>query len=101
MVAVAELPNDIEELKAMLVNQVRLVAEKARLAEEKESALRQMTIKLLWTEEKLRALERRYFGRKSEKADPQDDKQNRLFDEAEAHADEAAPAVTETVTVQS
>lgn len=81
------LPNDIDELK--------------KIISEKDFALRQITAKLSWAEEKIRALELRYFGRKSEKYSPEEDKQNRLFDEAEAHADEAAPPVTEKVEVQA
>lgn len=87
MQAVAELPNDIDSLRKIIF--------------EKESALRQITAKLSWAEEKIRALELRYFGRKSEKYSPEEDKQNRLFDEAEAHAEDAAPPVVETVPVQS
>jgi transposase len=92
--AITELPNDIEKLKAILTERERLLAER-------DSIIRQITAKLSWAEEKIRALELRYFGRKSEKYSPEEDKQNRLFDEAEAHADEAAPPVVETVAVQS
>lgn len=80
MQAVAELPNDIDALKGIIQN---------------------LYSKLSWAEEKIRALELRYFGRRSEKYSPEEDKQNRLFDEAEAHADESAPPVVETVAVQS
>lgn len=87
MQAAAELPNDIAALKKLIL--------------EKDSTLRQITAKLSWAEEKIRALELRYFGRKSEKYSPEEDKQNRLFDEAETHADEAVSSVVETISVPS
>lgn len=75
---VQELPDDIDALKAIIA---------------------QLESKLSWAEEKVRALELRYFGRKSEKYSPEEDKQNRLFDEAEAYGDENAPPVTEKIEV--
>lgn len=87
MQAAAELPDNVTALKKIIL--------------EKESVLRQITAKLSWAEEKIRVLELRYFGRKSEKFSPEEDKQNRLFDEAEAHTDEGAPTVVETVAVPS
>lgn len=75
---VRELPDDIEELKAIIG---------------------QLQAKLSWAEEKVRALEMRYFGRRSEKYSPAEDKQNRLFDEAESNADESAPPAIEKVTI--
>jgi len=80
MGAVAELPNDVAVLK---------------------NVIRELTAKLLWTEEKLRSLERRYFGSTSEKCSAEEDKQNRLFDEAELHSSENAPPVVEKVAVAS
>mgnify|MGYP005845377557 FL=1 len=94
MVAVAELPNDVEELKAILADRERLIAER-------DATIRNITAKLSWAEEKISALEVRYFGRKSEKYSPEEDNQNRLFGESEAYADEAAPLVVETVKVAS
>jgi len=79
------LPDDIETLKALLRDRDRII--------------REITNKLSWSEEKLQALELRYFGKKSEKYSPSEDKQNRLFDEAEAHADDAAQGVIEKVAV--
>ena len=73
-----ELPDDIDALKSIIA---------------------QLESKLSWAEEKVRALELRYFGRKSEKYSTEDDKQNRLFDEAEAHAEEDAPPVVEKIEV--
>jgi len=73
-----ELPDDIEALKAIIG---------------------QLQSKLSWAEEKVRALELRYFGRKSEKYSPEEDKQNRLFDEAEANADANAPPVSERTVI--
>jgi transposase len=75
---VRELPDDIDKLKEIIA---------------------QLESKLSWAEEKVRALELRYFGRKSEKYSPEEDKQNRLFDEAEANADEDVPPVVEKIEV--
>jgi len=82
---VLELTNDIEALKA--------------LVREQSAAITSLSAKLSWAEEKVRALEFRYFGRRSEKYSPEDDKQNRLFDEAEAHEDEESPSVVEKIAI--
>jgi transposase len=84
------LPDDIEKLKAML-------AERDAAIRIQQETIRELSGKLLWAEEKYRAMELKYFGRKSEEYSPEEDKQNRLFDEAELHADENAPSVTEQV----
>jgi hypothetical protein len=81
----AALPDDIEGLKALVRSQA--------------AALLQMENRLLWAEEKYKAMAARYFGRKSEKYTVQEDIQNRLFDEAEEHASESAPPVVERIAV--
>lgn len=81
MADLAALPDDIETLRALLA--------------ERDTIIKELSSKLLWAEEKYRAMELKYFGRKSEHYSPEEDKQNRLFDEAEAHADVNAPAVVE------
>lgn len=78
------LPDDIETLKALI--------------REKDNIISMMKSQLSWTEEKLRAWELRYFGRKSEKKGD-DEKQNRLFDEAEANATGEETRVTEKIVV--
>jgi transposase len=85
MTSAVELPNDVEALKALVL---KLQNSNIELAG-----------KLTWAEEKLRVWELRYFGRKAEKVSPAEEKQNRLFDEAEANADESGIKVTEKVTV--
>jgi hypothetical protein len=85
MTSAVELPNDVEALKALVLEQRNAIVELAG--------------KLTWAEEKLRVWELRYFGRKAEKVSPAEEKQNRLFDEAEANADESGIKVTEKVTV--
>lgn len=80
-----ELPDDVETLKSML-----------RDEREKNARLER---KLDWAEEKYRAMELRYFGRKSEKYNPFEDKQNRLFDEAEAHEGDEAPPIVEKLVI--
>lgn len=85
MTNVAALPDDIEELKALIREQAKVIT--------------MMEAKLSWSEEKLRAWELRYFGRKSEKSTPSEEKQNRLFDEAEGNADNSGCAVIEKIVV--
>jgi transposase len=85
MTSVTELPNDVELLKALVL--------------EKDRKIIELTSMLTWSEEKLRAWELRYFGPKSEKSTVTDDKQNRLFDEAEANSDDAPAPVVEKVIV--
>jgi transposase len=84
-----ELPNDIETLKAMLV------AERI----DKDRRIAELERKLIWADEKYRAMAMRYFGRKSEQYSPEEDRQNRLYDEAEEHASEVAPPVVLKVQV--
>lgn len=55
--------------------------------------------KLLWTEEKLKAWELRYFGRKLEKQNAEDGNQNRLFDEEELNATGCEKPAAEKVLV--
>ena len=76
--ALAELPDNVDELKAII---------------------RDFEKKLLWAEEKYRAMELRYFGQKSEHYKPEDEKQNRLFDEAEEYAAESPPPQVETTQI--
>ena len=83
-VASIDLPDDVELLKAMLrARQAELAERDARIAEFEK--------KLDYAEERYRAMVMRLFGRKSEHYSPEEDKQNRLFDEAEDHAAEDAP----------
>ena len=92
MTGAEALPNDIETLKALLLERDQVILDRDRI-------IREITNKLTWSEEKLQALELRYFRKKSEKYTPSEDKQNRLFDEVEAHADDASQGVTEKVVV--
>jgi transposase len=78
--ALAELPDNIDELKAII---------------------RDYEKKLLWAEEKYRAMELRYFGQKSEHYKSEDEKQNCLFDEAEEYVTESPPPLVETMQVPS
>jgi transposase len=80
-----ELPDDIELLKSML--------------RAKDERLAELEKKLDYAEERYRAMVMRLFGRKSEHYSPEEDKQNRLFDEAEEHASEEAPPVVLKVHV--
>ena len=60
--AVLDIPDDVETLKALVVSQNRIIKNFER--------------ELAWAEEKYRAMELRYFGRKSEKYSPEEDRQN-------------------------
>ena len=80
-----KLPDDIELLKSML--------------RAKDERLAELEKKLDYAEERYRAMVMRLFGRKSEHYSPEEDKQNRLFDEAEEHASEEAPPVVLKVHV--
>lgn len=92
----AALPDDIEELKALVHSQAAAL----RVQEEYfQNQILEFKNKLLWAEEKYKAMAARYFGRKSEKYTPQEDIQNRLFDEAEEYASENAPPVVERIAV--
>ena len=85
MSSAVELPNDVEALKALVL--------------ELQNSNNELAGKLTWAEEKLRVWELRYFGSKAEKVGPAEEKQNRLFDEAEANGDESGLKVTEKVAV--
>ena len=93
-VGITELPNSVEELK----NIIRLQASHIQT---QASHIQEIENKLVWAEEKYRAMAARYFGRKSEKYTAEEDRQNRLFDEAELHASEQAPPIKEKIVVAS
>lgn len=78
---ISSLPDDIETLKKLLVEE-RLRYEQL----EEKTHILESDYHLL--EEKYKTLQRRFFGRSSEKLTPEDELQGRLFDEAE---NEAAP----------
>jgi transposase len=86
------LPDDIDELKAFIESQNAIIQRQA-------AALSDLEQKLLWSEEKYRAMELRYFGRKSEKYTPAEDKQNRLFDEAELYSNDDSSGIEEKVPI--
>jgi transposase len=96
MNATAVLPNDIEELKELVRSQAAALRAQE---EEYEKRILEFKNKLLWAEEKYKAMAARFFGRKSEKYTAAEDIQNRLFDEAEEHESEGAPPVVECVIV--
>ena len=81
----AELPDNIELLKA--------------LVRSKDERILEIEKKLAFAEEQHRSLAKRHFGRSSESYSPDDDRQNRLFDEAELYADHAAVPVLAKIQV--
>lgn len=81
---VKELPNDVEELK--------------RLVLERSEALEQERKRRSALEEQNALLKQALYGRKSEKLSPEEERQSLLFNEAESGADRAAeeePPATE------
>lgn len=120
MMKAAELPDDIAALKALVLERdAKIVEHSAALAERealivnKDEALRQRdekifelatklrdtTRSLLVAEERYKSMAARYFGRSSEKLAPGEERQFRLFDEAEAHADGKPVPVVEKIVV--
>ena len=66
-VADSGLADDITRLKALLGERDQKIATLDRI-------IHDITNKLGWAEEKYRAMELRYFGRKSERYSPEEDK---------------------------
>ena len=81
-----ELPDSIEDLRALVLSQQSLLDEKTSVLDENRSALEERNDRIEVLEELVRLLRHQRFGRKSEKA-PVD--QLGLFNEAEASAHEA------------
>jgi len=79
-----ELPDDIEKLKAIIKSQ-QLAFQTQLIDKERQ---------ILWEREKYRALERRFFGKSSEKKAIENDPQYFLFDEAEVHAEDPVTLIT-------
>jgi len=80
-----ELPDDVLALRNLVIDQNKLILD--------------LTDRLAAAEEKIRAWEIRYYGKKSEKLKEEDERQGRLFDEAEFYAEEPAPPAEEKVLV--
>jgi len=70
-----ELPDDIKKLKEIIID----------LETRHDQELRENKNKYLILEEKLKVLQRRFFGRKSEKTEDENPDQPQLFNEAELH----------------
>lgn len=84
--AIAELPEDIDELK-----------KRNKALAEEVAALK---LELLLVNEKLFARERALFGASSEKLTPTDEFQYRLFNEAEVSSDKASLAPASTTVIK-
>ena len=78
-----ELPDSIDELRALVLSQQSLLDEQTSVLDERQSALEERNDRIETLEELVRLLRHQRFGRKSEKA-PVD--QLGLFNEAEASA---------------
>ena len=81
-----ELPDSIEDLRALVLSQQSLLDEQTSVLDEKQSALEERNDRIETLEELVRLLRHQRYGRKSEKA-PVD--QLGLFNEAEASAQAA------------
>ena len=93
------LPNNVAELKRLVIAHAKTAEEKSRQADELTRIVEELTQKLSEEKEKYAALQRLVFGSKSEKKVPYTDaKQGLLFNEAELYTD-APQKKTPTVTV--
>lgn len=89
-----QLPDDVETLKSIISNITLEASEKLKTT----TKTYENQIKFL--EEKIRLLNHKLFGRKSEKLSPEDELQGRLFDEVETHSEEGdAPEKEEVIRV--
>jgi len=84
----ASLPNNVAELKRLVIAHAKTAEEKSRHADELTRIVEELTQKLSEEKEKYAALQRLVFGSKSEKKVPYTDpKQGLLFNEAELFTD--------------
>jgi transposase len=98
-IQIEALPNDIAELKRLVLAHAKRAEEKSRYADELAPVVETLTEKLSEEKEKYEALQRLVFGSKSEKKAPYiNPKQELLFNEAETFTD-APQKKTPTVTV--
>lgn len=91
---IGELPDDIDKLKELIIN----------LETQHKEELREKHNKYLILEEKFKVLQRRFFGRKSEKSEDDNPDQPQLFNEAELHGNldpKQSAQMDEEVTVKS
>jgi len=95
----ASLPNNVAELKRLVIAHAKTAEEQSRHADELTRLVEELTQKLSEEKEKYAALQRLVFGSKSEKKVPYTDpKQGLLFNEAELFTD-APEKKASTVTV--
>ena len=102
----AELPDDIDALKALVLERDAAVLERDAAVLERDAKIVDLAAKLrdtAWSlvvaEERYKIMASRYFGKSSEKLAPGEERQFRLFDEAEVHGDEKSVSVVEKVLV--
>ncbi len=87
------LPNDIEQLKTLLLNERRLSGEKESLIKEQHTEIKILKEKNYYLLEQFRLARHRQFGKSSEA----NLAQAHLFNEAEQNADEVAAPEKETI----
>ena len=83
MLLVANLPNDIEELKQITLEKEHLLLTTQESLSTTQKELGKAKDRSFFLEEEVRRLRQELFGKKSEKRKPVEDKQGYLFDEAE------------------
>jgi transposase len=97
-----ELPRTVEELTDLLrsldEHYERQLAEREQQLEAQAQQVREQALEILSLSETLELLRRKLFGRLSEKSDPEDERQGKLFNEAEATVDAEAEEETEAKT---
>jgi len=88
----SELPDDVESLKKLVVEQARRAHELEQTSKTLQEENAELRLKLLVAEDKYDVLRRRFFGSTSEKRRKEEDnpKQALLFNEAETYAEEAS-----------
>jgi transposase len=94
-----ELPNDVESLKKLVVDQARRAHELEAASKQLKEEVAELQLKLLVAEDKYALLRRRFFGSRSEqrKKEEENPKQALLFNEAETYAEEAPKPEKKTV----
>ena len=87
--ALSELPNDVESLKKLVVDQARRAHELEATSKQLEEENAALQLKLLEVTDKYETLQQKFFGASSEKRKKEDDnpKQALLFNEAETYAE--------------
>lgn len=85
-VELERLPENVAELKRIIVRQQRELQEHEQEIRRRDNEIEQQRVENKTLREQLALLKKTLFGPKSERLAPADEKQGRLFDEAEANS---------------